>query len=322
MLLFFLNFYRIKWIKPRTFFSFGVRFLRLVSRVRGKTLSTNIDFFKTSNLVQNRRFSPNLVGSGSMSLYFVATNKDFAILRHSVMYAKKSLVDFNLIECGIIVPDEVTDDARTLFGEFGDITIIAESTVVKRSVFAKLRPRFGGRSNWIYQQLLKVSLVRDSNTKYCLIVDADTLLLSPRLWTDRNNLLGLTPTDESNADYFDFITRLAPTNKLPTNSFVPHHMCYDVELFGRMLREYKINTLDELIHIILEESNRESASPVSIDYELFGQWVTAHYPQRVNLMKWANLSIPRVKSSRILESKFRISILRFFYNSVSFHDYS
>jgi hypothetical protein len=296
--------------------------LRLVSRVRGKTLRTNVDFFKTSNSVQNRKFVPNLADSGSFSLYFVATNKDFMILPHSVKYAKKSLGDFNLMACGIIVPDEVTEEARNLFQQEDDITIIAESTVVKRDVFEKLSPRFGSRSNWIYQQLLKVSLVRDSNTKYCLIVDADTLLISPRLWADRNNRLGLTPTDEFNRDYFDFIARLESDNKPPTNSFVPHHMCYDVELFGRMLREYKINTLEEFIHKILKASNRDSASPVSIDYELFGQWVTSHYPQKVNLIKWANLSIPRRKSSRILASKFRMSLLRFFYNSISFHDYS
>ena len=62
--------------------------------------------------------------------------------------------------------------------------------------------------------------------------------------------------------------------------------------------------------------------PVSIDYELFGQWVASHHPEKVVLMKWANLAIPRRKSSKILASKFRLSILRIFYNSISFHDYS
>ena len=322
MLILFLNFYRIKWIKPGVFFSLGIRFFRLISNFRGKAVNTNVDFFKTSNSVQNRRFLRNLAGFGSMSIYFVATKKDFLILKHSVMFAKKSVINVDLQIIGIIVPDEVIEEARNLFNESDELTIIAESTILKRDVFEKINPRFGSRSNWIYQQLLKVFLIRDAKTKYCLIIDADTLLISPRLWIDRSGCLGLTPTDESNRDYSDFIAKLELENKPPSNSFVPHHMCFDVELYGRMLKEYKINTPDELIDKILIESNHESASPVSIDYELFGQWVTSHHPERVVLMKWANLAIPRSKSSRILASKFRISILRIFYNSISFHDYS
>jgi hypothetical protein len=257
-----------------------------------------------------------------LSIYFVATKKDFSILQHSVIFAKKSVSNFDLQTVGIIVPDEVIDEARNLFEESEEFMIVAESTILKRDVFETLNPRFGSRSNWIYQQLLKVSLIRNAKTKYCLIVDADTLLISPRLWIDRSDRLGLTPTDESNGDYSDFISKLEPESKPPNNSFVPHHMCFDVDLFCRMLKEYEINTFDELIHKILSESNQESASPVSIDYELFGQWVASHYPEKVVLMKWANLAIPRGKSSKILASKFRMSILRIFYNSISFHDYS
>ena len=322
MLILFLNFYRIKWIKPGIFFSLGIRFFRLISNVRGKAVNTNVDFFKTSNSVRNRRFFRNLAGSGSLSIYFVATKKDFSILQHSVIFAKKSVSNFDLQTVGIIVPDEVIDEARNLFEESEEFMIVAESTILKRDVFETLNPRFGSRSNWIYQQLLKVSLIRNAKTKYCLIVDADTLLISPRLWIDRSDRLGLTPTDESNGDYSDFISKLEPKSKPPNNSFVPHHMCFDVDLFCRMLKEYEINTFDELIHKILSESNQQSASPVSIDYELFGQWVASHHPEKVVLMKWANLAIPRRKSSKILASKFRMSILRIFYNSISFHDYS
>jgi hypothetical protein len=255
-------------------------------------------------------------------MYFVATKKDFSILQHSVIFAKNSVHDFDVQAIGIIVPDEVIDEARNLFKASEEFFIIPESTILNRNVFKKLYPRFGGRSNWIYQQLLKVSLIRNAKTKYCLIVDADTLLISPRLWIDRSNRLGLTPTDEFNSDYSDFISKLDPESKPPNNSFVPHHMCFDVDLFCRMLKEYEIDSCDELIHKIMTESNQESTSPVSIDYELFGQWVASHHPEKVVLMKWANLAIPRQKSSKILASKIRLSLLRIFYNSISFHDYS
>jgi hypothetical protein len=185
-----------------------------------------------------------------------------------------------------------------------------------------LKDSFGSRANWIYQQLLKVEFISRSVNHYCLIVDADTILLKPRLWLDQDWKIGLTPTDEENPDYHQFLMVMEVISHSPTTSFVPHHMFYDVESFRLLMSTIGFHDPKSVVALIDKNMNKLSASPVSIDYELYGQWMLTQNPNKVNLIKWSNIGVPKSKAAMILKRRIFLSFIGIFYNSISFHDYS
>lgn len=318
----FLNLFRVKWIKPGLLFDFGFKLLTSLLNSRGKALQTNLAFYKFTNSISNRSRITKSPRKMSVSIYFVATDKDFDILPMAVACARKSVPHFDLSTCGAIVPDSAIDAAKTLFNGDASISIISEDSILNKEILGPIKLVFKGRTNWIYQQLLKISLVQNCASDYCLIVDADTLLLSPRNWVDQYSRIGIMPTDEYNPDYFEFLTRLQVIDSPPKSTFIPHHMFYDVGLFRIMLDEIGLSNMPNFINAITTFSNKESASPISIDYDLFGQWISNNRPNNVVKMKWSNLSLPKRVFHKVVSIKYAILFLSLFYNSLSFHDYS
>jgi hypothetical protein len=170
--------------------------------------------------------------------------------------------------------------------------------------------------------LLKVEFIRNSSSSYCLIVDADTILLNPRPWIDESLRIGLTPTDELVLDYHQFLISIGVISEPPIVSFVPHHMFYDVESFKCLMGGIGFHDPISILETMDKHIDKSSASPLSIDYELYGQWMLAKKPDEINLIKWSNLGISRSRAERILNSNVLIRFLGIFYNSISFHDYS
>jgi hypothetical protein len=222
----------------------------------------------------------------------------------------------------IVVPDESIRLAVELIGVKDCISVIPESAIVSREILENLRVSFGARANWVYQQLLKVEFIRKSTNPFCLVIDADTILLNPRQWIDPDKRIGLTPTDEENSDYHEFLNSIGVISQSPKVSFVPHHMFYDVERFKSLVESIGFINPTKMLEVIDKHIDKSSASPISIDYELYGQWMFAENRPYVNLIKWSNLGISRSRSKAILGSRVLTRFIAIFYNSISFHDYS
>ena len=71
-----------------------------------------------------------------------------------------------------------------------------------------LKLRFQSRYGWTLQQFLKISFVLESSLDAILIVDADTVLLEERSWISDSGRQILTPSDEFNISYYDFLSTI------------------------------------------------------------------------------------------------------------------
>jgi hypothetical protein len=258
----------------------------------------------------------------TLDVVFVATEKDFLILQFAIQHAMRVTSSFQSRNVFIVVPDESIEVAIELIRGKDCISVIPESEVVSREILDLLRVSFGARANWIYQQLLKVEFIRNSTNPYCLVIDADTILLNSRQWIDANKRTGLTPTDEANSEYHQFLYSIGVLTESPTVSFVPHHMFYDVERFKRLVESIGFTNPASMLSVIDKHVDKTSASPISIDYELYGQWMLTENRPHVNLIKWSNLGISRSRAKMILSSRLLTRFIAIFYNSISFHDYS
>ena len=300
MILLFLNIFRVKWIRTGRFFSIFAALIVRIAKYRNINFQTNLDFFQESNSFPNGRIRRNLNNNVDADVVFVATEKDFPVLIHAIRNAIRVTRNFNTANIFIVVPDESVSTAQEMYSAEGRICVIPESKIVSRDILTSLRDTFGIRANWIYQQLLKVEFIRQSDEPYCLIIDADTVLLKSRSWLDSNSRIGITPTDESNPDYHSFLRSIGVISENPSVSFVPHHMFYDVEDFKTLTQSIGFNTPESTVLELEKHINKSSASPLSIDYELYGQWMYSQNPDKANFIKWANIGIRRKHANRVL----------------------
>lgn len=322
MFLAFLNFFRVKWLRTGPFFIACTRVILALAKLKQVNIKTNFEYFQVSNSVRNGILKLNNHKNVRLDIAFVATEKDFSILKHSITNVLRVTKGFQSASVSIVIPDRSMEKAIQLLGDNFGVNLIPESQIVGYDILNDLKASFGSRANWIYQQLLKVEFISRSVNHYCLIVDADTILLKPRLWLDQDWKIGLTPTDEENPDYHQFLMVMEVISHSPTTSFVPHHMFYGVESFRLLMSTIGFHDPKSVVALIDKNMNKLSASPVSIDYELYGQWMLTQNPNNVNLIKWSNIGVPRSKAAMILKHRIFLSFIGIFYNSISFHDYS
>ena len=293
-----------------------------LAKIKKVDFKTNLEFFRTANSLTNGKNTSKVMGKYSLDVVFVATEKDFPILRFATQHAIRVTTSFKTRNVFLVVPDESVRLAVEMIGDTDSIHVIPESGIVSRDILDNLRVAVGGRANWVYQQLLKVEFIRKSKNPYCLVIDADTILLNPRPWVDKNMKISLTPTDEANSDYHHFLNSIGVISRPPTVSFVPHHMFYDVQSFNILVESIDFVDSKSILLAIDRHADKSSSSPISIDYELYGQWMVSKNPSKVNLIKWSNLGISRSKAKIILNSTLFTRFIAIFYNSISFHDYS
>ena len=181
--------------------------------------------------------------------------------------------------------------------------------------------RFGVRGGWVLQQVLKLEYARNSPSAGVLIIDADTVLIKNRAWLNSDGIQALMPSWEYHRPYFNFLSTLTPFKSLapfsPKFSFISHHMLMQPNMVREIYRACGWDGPKTLVHFICQLSNTESQSPISIDYELYGQYLLLNHPEKVNLVKWAN-------TSASYKGNISIELLKQSYSqfaSVSLHSY-
>lgn len=199
-----------------------------------------------------------------------------------------------------------------------------KETLLSSKARASLRVSFGDRYGWILQQFNKLAWVARSESKGVLVVDADTVLTMPRIFLDSLGRQLLLPTWEHHPPYyrvFDGLGGLMAGIDATELSFVSHHMMMQPTLVREMLNDFETGSVDELVPRTLElvDSDSVGQSPLCVDYELYGQWLSRSHPSRVRLGRWSNLGARRGATQRNLLRHGRFSQLG--YASVSFHSY-
>jgi hypothetical protein len=139
------------------------------------------------------------------------------------------------------------------------------------------------RTGWIIQQAIKFRMAISSEQVATLILDADTVLLSPKIWLDSQGRQILCIADEYHLPYKQHIAR-AFGGQTHLLSFVTHHQLMQRD----SVREIFGQEGEGLIEWIKAADFNESSS-VS-EYETYGEWMVKRKPKQIVFAKWNNVA--------------------------------
>jgi hypothetical protein len=259
----------------------------------------------------------------SVQLLYISTKKDFKTLPTSIQYSRNSLRNFAVEEISVFVPENQVSECREIFHPHVlEVKVKSENELVTPEQWSLLHARFEGRAGWVLQQILKVAGTLHSNSSYTLIVDSDTIILRQRNWIPDGKSGVLTPSDELTPDYYHFLHRLGVGSGQPLHSFVSHHMMIEKKFLIQALARIGVVSVSDLIDICITKADKESFSPLCVDYELYAQFMEENYPEKIQLEKWANLGLPAKYFDALNSKEFPFRVLSNLYDSVSFHSWS
>ena len=140
------------------------------------------------------------------------------------------------------------------------------------------------RTNWIYQQLIKLNVDHFTHADNVLVCDADLVLTQPQSFITANGKTIFRCSDEYHLPYQVFQKILGIRGRYAA-SFVSHHIVFN----SKRLKEMK--KLIELLHgqvwydVIL--SHLDSVEPSSFsEYETYGNFMAKCYPQEMSTIYW------------------------------------
>jgi hypothetical protein len=260
----------------------------------------------------------------SLEILFVAARKDFRSLEHAINGVIETCRR-EISKIAIIVPDQDLANCEKVVASCTSsgiqIEIVGESSVLEESLTKLIFSRFGARGGWVLQQVLKLEYVRKSPSAGVLIIDADTVMMKNRTWLNSDGNQVLMPSWEYHKPYFDFLSTLAPFKShapfYPKFSFVSHHMLMQPPIVKDIYETCGWDGPKNLVQYLYQLSSKESQSPISIDYELYGHFLFLNYPEKVTLAKWGNTSAKFTEDVSIDILKDRYS----HFASVSLHTY-
>lgn len=309
--------------RPRFFFRFLIQLTRMLYSVAGRDLIFDAKRFEQAAWIANFREKESGSFEKSIELVLVSTSKDFDILPYSIDFAITALGKYQLHGIQIIVPERDLELCKKLrLPKDLEFTVVNENDLVGAVQFSKLTKFFEHRNTWVLQQLLKVKAVQNSQADAVLILDSDTILLRPRPWFSASGSQILMPSFEFNPYYYEFLSALGISEKIPEHTFISHHMIMQPHILNRILSNVGFAELDPLIDYICENSDRNVQSPICIEYELYGQSLIKSDHDPYFFERWANLSVSRRHSELFFKIPGIKKFLGLFYNSVSFHSWS
>jgi hypothetical protein len=172
------------------------------------------------------------------------------------------------------------------------------------------------RSGWLWQQLIKLYADQICTQPHVLVADADTLLLQPHCFVRRSRTL-LLFADEFHVPYYRTYRRLLGQRPISPVSFVSHYMLLHGPKLVALRAAIEARHQAAWYHAILAQIDRSIATSFS-EFETYGNFVLAHYPESV----WLEYSANRMeRRRRASELPGLADALRGRYRSLSFHSH-
>lgn len=292
-------------------------------RLRFSTTLYLIRFIKISKIEENTR--ENAVYSPPIELLVVCGPKDILILPLCI----SSVLQFSSNPISQIAIVARAQDVELVEKQIKDIntlgksqiSIISEDDFIPFNVRSRLKDKFEKRFGWILQQIIKVKYASESQSMAVLVIDADTVLLQPLRGIDANGNQHFSYSPEMHNSYMEFLKVIKVPAKQPHFSTVTHHMIIQPAIMRELLVEIGTEDLNRLAEKILEFTSDTDGSPVSIDYEMYGQFFRSRYSEKIDYRMFSNLSVRRSPEvfqevEEILKGEVTSS-----FRSFSFHGY-
>jgi len=294
-----------------------------IARLRIDITSYLIRFLKISKLVEKRVDEELYLDS--IDLLIVCGPADLEILpmaiKSSLQYSKNPISSIT-----VITPKKCLDHVKNISeelskGEEIEIDILNEDEYVNVEIQSQIKNLFGERYGWILQQLIKFKWTSESSSNAILVQDADTVFLQDFYSIETGGKQAIHYSAEFQADYFAFLGNLGLSLKKPIYSTVAHHQVIQPRFMREMMKKYGIQTPESLISQISDFQNLKQGKIVSIDYELYGQYMQENHPENLEYRKFCNISKTRSPESIKEMTDILSGAVESKYRSFSFHGY-
>jgi len=248
-----------------------------------------INSLKESNLVSNNQLP-------EIDILVPAAFKDLEISKLTI----KSAINTSLNPIGrvtVVVPDHDLDTFQESFQELGfpNLQIISEKVLVGEDLIKQITQEFKSRSGWVLAEFIKYIFVSKSNKLGILVIDADTILTSNRVWLTHESHQNLFPVFEYHRHYFDFLYYLGVPMAGTEYSYMSHYMLIQPEIYREMINFFKHSSPDETLMSLIKFPGKDLHSPVCFCYEAYSHFAKYAYPDRVIEAKWSNVQVPRAE---------------------------
>lgn len=230
-----------------------------------------IDLTQPTNPLENRN-------SPAINLAIPCHSKDFQMLP-KVLHGAKSTILNPIKRIYLITPARF---AMKLQNDFPECEVLTDENVLGPEVISLIKDLVPKeRQGWVSQQVIKFKIVMQSDVGATLILDADTILLSPKTWLDEEGRQVLCVSNEFHTPYKSH-QRLMFGGQNCLLSFVTHHQLMQ----NRYLKEMFGNSGENLIKwLMLADFDEDSGLS---EYDSYGEYVYSKKRAELVLSKWNN----------------------------------
>jgi hypothetical protein len=158
------------------------------------------------------------------------------------------------------------------------------------------------RQGWVKQQVLKLAFVARSASEGVLVLDADTILLQPKVWLDGQRQL-LAVADEYHRPYVEHTNRCLGTSCVDEGiSWVTHHQLMQPRVVRAMLAviverhgdvahadQGEFLDVDGALEAWIRVGDYTESSAVS-EYHMYGAFLRRAEKRNAVLAQWSNVS--------------------------------
>lgn len=205
------------------------------------------------------------------------------------------------------------DSQTELQDRFPNAEVVADETLLSDEIFIVAQNSYQtSRHSWIRQQLLKFLAVLSSEAAGSLVVDSDTVLLSPRTWLDTTGMQCLDISFHYHLPYKTHLQEFLQRSTFPA-SFVTHY-----QLMQRKILQELFGFGGEGLLGWIKSGDPSELSPIS-EYETYGEYLLDTHYSSVKFSKWNNTS--SIFDSKIYPDYATIKRQYKNFSSVSFHSY-
>lgn len=209
----------------------------------------------------------------------------------------------------LITPEKLSSELKT---KFPNCQVLTDESVLGIDIFKAINDSVPQeRRGWITQQVIKFQVTIKSEEVATLILDADTILLKPRIWLSSRGKQILCVAYEYHLPYKEH-QRKVFGGQNNTLSFVTHHQL--------MKRDFLQKIFGQNGEGLLQWINLADFSEMSAvsEYDTYGEWLTSNRPNEIAFAKWNNFAL-RIDSNKSSYAEIQDKFGQ--YHSISNHSY-
>jgi Family of unknown function (DUF6492) len=179
-----------------------------------------------------------------------------------------------------------------------------------------LKFEINGKNNsgWIRQQIIKLTAFNYVNANNILLHDADTVFVRPLSFFNEEKRQLLFTSDEYMKSYHRMTVKLLGPISRYRRSFIAHGMLFQRDLWIDLVKSIELHCKTDFVTAIISVMASDKAAVLS-EYELYGNFLYNHHPDRYYLRYWFNFQLlhHHTDNLELLMKKYTK------YNSVSHH---